>query len=106
MLSVTLFLVTLDNITGVFPKPVKYILSIAVHFLLPERTSQKIFQNCRKILLYYAQQTGIKCTKSKTTVTIVSREIQNHELLYLGQQQITRTDILKILGLILDKRHT
>ena len=26
--------------------------------------------------------------------------------LYLGQQQITRTDIPKILGLILDKRHT
>ena len=94
MLSVTLFLVTLDNITGVFPKPVKYILSITVHFSLPERTCQQIFQNCLKILPYYGQQTGIKCTKSKTTVTIFSREkeIQNHELLYLGQRQITRMD--------------
>ena len=52
--------------------------------------------------------TGFKFSQSRIIVTILSRErkTQNHKLqLYLGQQQITRTDNPKILGLILDKKH-
>lgn len=86
-LSVT-FLVAINIIEWYesFPKPVPYITFVddCIFFITRKNlnTSQQILQNCLDKLQDYAQHTGFKFSKSKTTVTIFSRErkTQNHKL--------------------------
>ena len=113
VLSVTLFLIAINDINKAFKRPIKYtIFADDCTFFTTGKninTSQQILQEGLNKLQNFASQTGFKFSKNKTTVTIFSknRKSREHQLqLYLGGKLIKRTDAPKILGLTFDEKHT
>ena len=112
IISVTLFLIAINDITKVIPAPVEYTLyADDVTVLLAGKnieTSQKLLQVTLNNLQTFANEHGFKFSKNKTTVTIFSKQNSiNKELkLFLQNHKLSVTSEMKILGLTFDQKLT
>lgn len=112
VISVTFFLLAINEITQSIQAPVKcsFYADDGTILLAGKnlKTSEKILQNTLNQLQIFSNQTGFKFSKSKTTVTIFSKsKTDGSDIeLYLDNQKLNILNEVKILGLTFDTKLT
>jgi ribonuclease HI len=112
VLSSTLFLVAINSLPGIIPKPV--VASIYADDLIifcrgsQITTTQKIIQNSLQIIEKWSAETGFRCSTTKTTIMRFSRRRNKEALepLQLYSQPLTQVQHQTYLGITFDSRLT
>jgi ribonuclease HI len=112
VLSSTLFLVAINSLPGIIPKPV--VASIYADDLIifcrgsQITTTQKIIQNSLQIIEKWSAETGFRCSTTKTTIMRFSRRRNKEALepLQLYGQPLTQVQHQTYLGITFDSRLT
>lgn len=110
VISVTFFLLAIDDIINSIQAPVKFTMyADDVTLLLAGKnieTSQKLLQNTLNDLQKFSHETGFKFSKSKTTVTVFSKRYKKHKTLelFLDGQKLDILNEVKILGVTFDSK--
>jgi hypothetical protein len=112
VLSSTLFLVAINSLPGIIPKPV--VASIYADDLIifcrgsQITTTQKIIQNSLQIIEKWSAETGFRCSTTKTTIMWFSRRRNKEALepLQLYGQPLTQVQHQTYLGITFDSRLT
>jgi ribonuclease HI len=112
VLSSTLFLVAINSLPGIIPKPV--VASIYADDLIifcrgsQITTTQKIIQNSLQIIEKWSAETGFRCSATKTTIMRISRRRNKEALepLQLYGQPLTQVQHQTYLGITFDSRLT
>ncbi|KAJ4438019.1 hypothetical protein ANN_13958, partial [Periplaneta americana] len=112
VISVTLFLIAINNITSVINSPIKACL-FADDLIIFCRgknvsTTQEILQICLNKILRWSKQTRFKLSASKSKSILFSRKKADHPSLnlHLNNVIIPTVTTLKFLGIIFDKKLT
>ena len=112
VLSVTLFLITFNDITRCIPRPIKKSIfadDLTVYCSGKDLlTTQEILQDCLDNLLKWAQKTGFKFSNSKSVCILFSKSKTGNQepALYLNNHELEVVKETKILGLIFDTKLT
>lgn len=111
VLAVTLFLVAINEIASIIPRPIRiFIFADDVIILCSGtclKTTETLLQDALHRLLNWSNKAGFKFSRNKTEYIIFSK-INNPgkiRLLY-GHHKLKRTDQMKILGLTFDSKLT
>lgn len=109
VISVTIFLIAINDIVYEIPKPVKCIMFADDKTIYTSgkniNTTEDILQQTLNQLQVFSNKTGFKFSQSKTTVTIFSRLKRALDInLSLNGHTLQVQDETKILGLTFDKK--
>lgn len=111
VLSVTAFLIAINEITSIIPKPIKILLFADDITLLccgkNIETTQSLMQDSLNKIVEWAVLKGFKFSETKSEVIVFSRHQDREQVnLKLGLYELKQTDDIKILGLIFDRKLT
>ncbi|XP_043264182.1 uncharacterized protein LOC122404313, partial [Colletes gigas] len=112
VLSVTFFLLAIDEISSIIKAPVKCTLFADDFNLFVSgkniKTSEDIMQKTLNQISLFSAKTGLKFSESKSKVIVFNRNFleQDNPTLRLGNHILSITNQIRILGLIFDSRLT
>lgn len=111
VLSVTLFLVAINDILSSIVAPVKaFLFADDLTIICKGRkhiSTQRLLQNTLNKLYTWTESTGFKVSTTKSEVIIFNRNRSSPNVeLYLDKQKLKVTPQVKLLGLIFDSRLT
>ena len=111
VLSVTLFLISFNDITGCISRPIKKSIfadDLTIYCSGKDlKTTQKLVQSCLDELQKWANKTGFKFSKTKSTCIVFSKnkKINNlNPVLHISKHKLEVVNTIKILGLIFDEK--
>lgn len=109
VLSVTLFLIAINGIVDIIPRPMKvYIFADDITILCAGKdlkTTEKLLQSLLENITIWTQTAGFKFSASKSQYIVFSKrnKLPHDMTLKLGSYQLQRVNEIKILGLQLDQ---
>ena len=110
VLSVTLFLISFNDITGCIPRPIKKSIfadDLTIYCSGKDiKTIQKLVQSCLNELQKWTNKKGFKFSKTISTCIVFSKSKKNNlnPDLHISKHKLKAVNTIKILGLIFDEK--